>query len=345
MNPKGSMPPNSAPQPKTPLGGFRIVDTSRAEEAEHILSSQLSRLQIQSISDRSHFRLQMNGASLGSVFLGFNRFGVHTRVNPGRFDETFIFSFGYEAPSLVDLDGRAVVTTPTSAAMLSPFCRPKIERSAGSGMFLVRTSAAALEEHVRSLTGGELREPLHFRRQVDLSSEPGSTVRRIVRFTVSELEAGGSNLVDGVQQSSLQDLLLGALLLLPNNHSDVLSRDYRGQISPRLVRVAEDFLKAQTGAPVSIADLLAICGCSRSVLFEAFSRYRNYTPMQFLMDRRLDRARSLLMADPDQTVTSIAYDCGFRHLGRFAGAYRKRFGETPSETLGKNRRIPPQIED
>ena len=104
-------------------------------------------------------------------------------------------------------------------------------------------------------------------------------------------------------------------------------------------------MEAQSGAPVSISDLLMICGCSRSVLFEAFNRYRNHTPMQFLMSRRLEGARSLLLSGSDQTVTSIAHDCGFRHLGRFAGAYRERFGETPSETLEKNRRTPPEIVD
>jgi AraC-like DNA-binding protein len=31
---------------------------------------------------------------------------------------------------------------------------------------------------------------------------------------------------------------------------------------------------------------------------------------------------------------SYGDDTGFNHPGRFAEAYRKRFGETPSETLG-----------
>ena len=116
-----------------------------------------------------------------------------------------------------------------------------------------------------------------------------------------------------------------------------LTGDYRGQIPPRLVWVAEVFLDAQTGESTSISDLLAICGCSRTVLFEAFRRYRNYTPMQFLTDKRMQKARRLLLSGSDQTVTSVAHDCGFRHLGRFAGDYRARFGETPSETTRSRR--------
>ncbi|MGA9539901.1 MAG: helix-turn-helix domain-containing protein, partial [Methyloceanibacter sp.] len=52
--------------------------------------------------------------------------------------------------------------------------------------------------------------------------------------------------------------------------------------------------------------------------------------------RRLEKAHALLeRAGPDQTVTSIATHLGFFELGRFAVRYRKRFGEKPSETLGR----------
>ena len=36
---------------------------------------------------------------------------------------------------------------------------------------------------------------------------------------------------------------------------------------------------------------------------------------------------------PDVSITDIAFDLGFTHLGRMAGAYREKFGETPSATL------------
>jgi AraC-like DNA-binding protein len=47
---------------------------------------------------------------------------------------------------------------------------------------------------------------------------------------------------------------------------------------------------------------------------------------------------ALRNADPDMvTVTEIARRYGFTQFGRFAGAYRAVFGESPSTTL---KRIP-----
>ena len=53
---------------------------------------------------------------------------------------------------------------------------------------------------------------------------------------------------------------------------------------------------------------------------------------------QLRNAGELTRADPWQvTVSEVAYRWGFTHLGRFAGAYRERFGETPSQTLRSTR--------
>ena len=61
--------------------------------------------------------------------------------------------------------------------------------------------------------------------------------------------------------------------------------------------------------------------------------------MAFVRSTRLALARDRLQEGrPGATVTCVAQECGFDHLGRFSVAYAKRYGETPSETLRKKRR-------
>ena len=45
----------------------------------------------------------------------------------------------------------------------------------------------------------------------------------------------------------------------------------------------------------------------------------------------------LRRSDPEKSVADTAARWGFEHMGGFAVEYRKRFGESPSQTVGKRR--------
>jgi transcriptional regulator GlxA family with amidase domain len=57
--------------------------------------------------------------------------------------------------------------------------------------------------------------------------------------------------------------------------------------------------------------------------------------MTYLRELRLALAHDQLTSSDPRTVSvaGIAYRTGFAHLGRFAAAYRNRYGVPPSRTL------------
>lgn len=87
--------------------------------------------------------------------------------------------------------------------------------------------------------------------------------------------------------------------------------------------------------PVSLADLCAAAGVSKSTLYMAFHQVCGRPPLEYFQKRRLTRARlGLLKASPQRgAVKRVALDTGFTELGRFAADYRRLFGEQPSSTL------------
>ena len=99
--------------------------------------------------------------------------------------------------------------------------------------------------------------------------------------------------------------------------------------------MAEEFLRASLTEPVTLTDIAAAAGVSVRTLTRLFARRYGMGPMRWLRTLRLDAVRrALLDADPaERSVTEVALRHGFTHLGRFAGQYRERFGETPSDTL------------
>jgi AraC family ethanolamine operon transcriptional activator len=102
----------------------------------------------------------------------------------------------------------------------------------------------------------------------------------------------------------------------------------------RLARRVEGYLQANEFRPVGIAELCAAVGAPERTMHHACREYFGLPPVALLRVRRLHRARRQLLARGSATtVTATATDWGFDHLGEFAVAYRRLFGETPSQTL------------
>jgi AraC-like DNA-binding protein len=105
----------------------------------------------------------------------------------------------------------------------------------------------------------------------------------------------------------------------------------------------EEFLKANPDRPLYLTEICAAIGVRERTLRASCEEHLGMGPIRFLTLRRMHLVRhSLLRADPSKsTVTRIITDQGFWELGRFSGAYRALFGESPSETL---QRPPEQLE-
>jgi AraC family ethanolamine operon transcriptional activator len=125
---------------------------------------------------------------------------------------------------------------------------------------------------------------------------------------------------------------LAGLLARPNDDRAACRPSNRA----RVVRRAEDYMRAHLGGPLSVLDLCRELAVSERTLHYAFQEVRGLSPMAYFQAVRLNAARQELKAAPDTaTVREIAQRWGFWHTGEFAAAYRRLFGELPSQTLNE----------
>lgn len=126
--------------------------------------------------------------------------------------------------------------------------------------------------------------------------------------------------------------LLGLRLL--GRHSVLappkFSRQRRGGLAPWRLRRATEWLEAHMADDARLADLAAAVGLSERHLCTAFRVSTGRPPHRWLLDRRVERAKAMLGADPARPVTEVALACGFTSSAHFATVFRRATGKAPS---------------
>ena len=122
--------------------------------------------------------------------------------------------------------------------------------------------------------------------------------------------------------------------MLPESGHEIVSP------SRRAVARAEAYLHDRQTTSVAVSELSRIVGISERNLRRAFQCIYGTSPKRYMLAERLGAVRRDLRSASNQAanVTDVAERYGFSELGRFAGYYRKVYGETPSDTLRRTRR-------
>lgn len=107
----------------------------------------------------------------------------------------------------------------------------------------------------------------------------------------------------------------------------------------RTINRACEFIWANQHNPIKLADICEHAIASVSKLERTFRREFDVSAGNYVRARRLSAIYRALCGAvaPNNQVSALAMDHGFRHLGRFAADYRRHFGELPSETLRARR--------
>jgi AraC-like DNA-binding protein len=309
--------------------------TSDMEEAAGAFSQTFGKTKIE-IHERSpapdvHFDV----VSLGKVSLVRNRLGPEvTLVCEGTRD--FLFTVARKGHCTFEFNGEAIVCDKRRATMLSPVRSLSIRRSRGSENTVVRMDCKAAEEALTALVGRRLDRPLLFEPLVDIRTGVGASLCRYVTHLFSDVGNNDSGMaIPQVAEGASRALITDVLFMLRHNYSEMLTGHGKKRLMPAVKRV-EEYIEENYHREINDRLLAGLNGSNASTLYRTFMKHRGYTPMQFLRQVRMRRARKrFLSPDANDGVTSIALECGFTHLSRFAGEYRRQYGERPSATLRK----------
>jgi len=103
---------------------------------------------------------------------------------------------------------------------------------------------------------------------------------------------------------------------------------HRGGLAGWQVRAIEGLVEKRLEGAITLTELAEICGLSVSYFVKAFRTTRGVTPHQWLIARRVDRARDLLRSR-SMSLADVAISCGFADQSHFTRMFSKIAGISP----------------
>jgi AraC-like DNA-binding protein len=99
-----------------------------------------------------------------------------------------------------------------------------------------------------------------------------------------------------------------------------------------------EFMLANFHKPLGIEDYAYLTGRSVSAFTRDFkSKFDGIPPKQWLIERRLEKAYSLLEKTPTGNITDVAWESGYANIPHFIKEFGKKYGITPKQLLIQNR--------
>lgn len=101
-------------------------------------------------------------------------------------------------------------------------------------------------------------------------------------------------------------------------------------IKDQILCCAIDYITINLNRKITLQDLRVHTSYSARALQLKFKKYLNQTPFEYIEEQRLLKAYELIKHyKQSMQIKVVAYEVGFRHLGRFSERFKKRFGISP----------------
>ena len=323
---------NRVPQ----LASVNPYQTDDLDAARHYIGSLFAPHRLDIVGPNQILDVCISCAQLerGSSFV-YHRHGASVRVQPELFLDFYLLQIPIRGVAIVKIDRQEIYCSPKQAVIISPTSGVDMYFEKGCEQLIVRVEKQDIERHLEQMMGRPLDSPLKFAPVVPLTTVNSKEITDLLSLiTMSLTNATGlsSSAVARRQMGSL--LFSGLLSCLEHNYSNRLGNEIDKNKPTYLIR-AQNYIQNHFSEPITPDDIASAAYISTRALFASFRDYLNTTPMRHLKDLRLEQVRqALINAEQHRTsVTTIAMEHGFHHLGHFCAAYKDKFGELPHETL------------
>ncbi len=326
---------DASPAARQALAPCCVMDSSDLDQAREQIGRIYKPHELSVEGRRQSLQARMHHRALGaSVGLSRLAHGAAVRIDPDRLEHFFLVQMPLAGGARIRHAQGWVDCGVGQASVLSASEPVRMHWSEPCDKLMLRIEQQRLLEVLQALQGGgrdDARAPLRLAPLVDLRSPAGRTWWQLMHYLAALLDPRAPALLPQ-QAAMLEEHVICALLTLAG--PALASAPAPQPLVRARLRQLEDHILAHLAEPLTLTALAQQARTSVRTLQGWFAQAHGMTPTAYIRARRLEQVRHALQhPGPQAAVTEVAARWGFEHLGRFAAAYRARYGEAPSATL------------
>ena len=322
----------TSPARALPEVSVRSVDV---DEAREVGSRVYHRHRVTVLGDARRFAMTLEAATLGPLTIGWLTYDTEVRLestHPAHYQVNIPTAGAIEAVAggqeVVADRGRAAVFSPDRPARFSGWTTP-------APMLALRIAQRALDHELEQLLDRPVRRPPDLDLNMDVATGRGAQWLALVHSLAKDLASDDALIRQPLVAAPFaHSVMTGLLLAARHDHREELAAPVAAVGAPT-VRTAQAFIEANADRPLTVVDIARAAGVGVRGLQQGFQRALDMSPTMYLRQVRLRHVHlELRAADPaTTTISQVAARWGFRHQGRFAAEYRRRYGVQPTDTL------------
>jgi AraC family transcriptional regulator len=284
----------------------------------------------QDISGKSHLQIVPRSPILSSLEVS-NFLRVEQHYQPAKESSEcclphYLLSIHLGQPIQLEciLNGRQSPTYLTQGDIMltPPHTHRKLSWNTDAEFLLLR-----LESQLLTSAGSDVdRERIEITPQLKIRD---SLLQQIGLALKAELK---SNRLDRLYAESMANALAVHILRRYSTQKQSI-RSYTGGLPNHKLQQAIDYIQAHLAEEISLSAIASELGMSQYYFARLFKQSTGYSPYQYLIKCRIERAQELLMHT--QHIANVALQVGFASQSQFGRHFKRLTGVTPKQFLMK----------
>lgn len=262
-----------------PLDNHPFIRTQSTEEFREALGQIYAKPKMQLAPSTKIFNAYINNCDLRHISLAYGAYNSAMRLEFPAVNR-FIQLTPIRGKGEISSGRNSASLTTNMSVIISPDTGYMANYADNREQLALKIDARALTDKLAALTGATISQPLRMDLQADFTRPTARALHDYLPVLVNTLSAAEAPLPDWWIAQIEQFVMVMFLFAYRHNYSHLLERKLP-DVSFRQVRLAEEYIEANSQQPVTLETLAEVSGVCAFDLCRAFQKFRGCSPIEF----------------------------------------------------------------